>query len=519
MKKSMRRLISALVLFLFFFLQILPSLPLSTSTSPFLSSLKKASLFNPPSIDATGLSSSSAILSNPRLSFMGQLSTNYGIAAQTITMTGGGPDTTTANLFAGDYVGIGKTGNTANTNLQVQTVIDATNFTLKTGLLASVSNVGSPADRIYATQSGSLTAEVFTADSIAVGGSIQVVVPLANAPTYSGSNNDGVPDTNATLATSGFDANGITASNIVCPNGFTVGTVTVAPTTLTVNCNWAGAAILAPGADLKVQIGNPGVVGGKALVNPAPVTGHVVGTADIYKISASTWNAANGAAPQVGFVDMNIAPIEGVLVSATVPETLSFRVNTVNVGIGTTCGFTPAGTLVTTTTSSVPFGSVSPGAFYNGAHQLVVSTNSPTGYVVKVDETDQMGLNGVKCVGSIPAAASCILDTTCDGGGTCTESTSAAWTTTGAASDYGLGYSLSQSPGGGTPTLPFLGSVTFNAKQFADSESGETKQTIMSKAGVASIDQACIIYRLDVNPTQTAGTYWNIVRYTASTLF
>ena len=524
---------SFLVISVFLLLQILPYLPASVQNSPLLYTLKGASLFNPSSIDATGLSSSSAALSNPRLSFMGNLSVGYGIGAQYITLNGTGspPDTTTAHLFPGDMVGLGTATARENPNLQVGAIVDSTNFTLKNPLVAATN----ANDRVYATQSGSLTVSFYTADPIPNGGSIAVLIP---APTgsYSGGASDGVPDT-AALASNGFDLNGMTTANITCPGGFTVGTLTTgtggAGNPHIVTCNWNGGATLPSGANLTVVVGNPSTVGGKGLVNPAGSSTHAAGTADIYTITPKTYTTANGGGTVIDTVDLKVGPVEGVLVSATVDETLSFTVaGMTGANIKTTCGnvITPVGNKTDTTYSTVPFGTIigSTAQFYSGAQLIALSTNSPSGYVVKIDETDQMGKDGIKCAGATAGeSVNCIKDTTCDVA--CTESTQGRWQTN---TNNGLGYAVVNVAGGHNPTNFNYDSTTGNcsgntngsgegfcAKGFADSEGGEAKQTIMTYTAGVSGDSECVVYRVSVSGTQPAGYYYNTVRYTAYTLF
>lgn len=464
-------------------------------------------------VDAAGLSSASAVLSNPRLSYQAGVSATIAAGNTVITISASGnADNDTNHLFPSDPIRVG-----TNTGLQVNSVVDATTFTTDVALGTGVTS----ASKVYGTQTGSLITSFYTGSAIPIGGSILIHVPAALG-SVSGSPNDGLPDT-AALASNGFDFNSITSSNVTCPAGFTVGTPaagtggSLSPHIFL--CNWAnGTSALPAGANLTVTMGD-GTIG---LVNPAPATGHVQGQVDAYNIQLYTKSAVNGTGSELESIQIKAAPDEGVFVSATVDETLSFSVAAVtSANMNTTCfgGLgAPAGTLVTSTATTVPFGSsVLSNTFYSSAQQLTVSTNAPGGYTVKVEENDQMGKEGNVCVGAAAGEANnCIKDTTCNGGA-CTESTSADWSTN---TNSGLGYSLTNvSPSTDASFLYNESSRTFSAKQFPDQEAGETKQVIFTNTGIVNGKSGCVIYRLAVSGTQPAGYYYNQVKYTASAKF
>ena len=470
-----------------------------------------------PCVQAAALKSATATLSNPRLSYIAGVSTNYSAGATSIAISNAGnPDNTTAHLFPNDVVGIGKS-TIQNPNLRVGNITDNVTFTLQDALVNGITNT----DKVFATQSGTLTISFITTGDIPVGGSIRVEIPAATG-TVSGSANDGIPDT-AAGGSSGFDFNNMTSANIVCPGGFTVGLITpsISGGNHVVTCNLSGGPLVG-GAVLAVTIGNPNVVGGKGLVNPGPNTIHTQGQADIYDINTYTYGGINGTGSLVDEVIVRAAPMEGVFVSASIDETLSFVVAAVTSGnINSTCfggAGAPAGNLVTSTATTIPFGpSILANTFYNAAQKITVLTNAPGGYSVKVEENDQMGKDGKVCAGSAAGEAiNCIKDTTCNGG-TCTESTSADWSTN---TNSGLGYTLTNvSPASDAAFVYNESSRTFSAKQFPDMEANETKQVIMSNTGIVNGNSECIIYRLAVSGTQPAGFYFNKVKYTASATF
>ena len=114
MKKRMMREISAVILSVFLFLQVLPYLPVSNTSvalfDTFIKSLQKASVIHPNSIEASGISSSSATLSNPRLSVLGQLlvpTLPVGSTYVQIWNASSTADKNAANLFPNDSVQVG----------------------------------------------------------------------------------------------------------------------------------------------------------------------------------------------------------------------------------------------------------------------------------------------------------------------------------------------------------------------------------------------------------------------------
>ena len=517
--KNLRRSASFLILLIFLLLQILPYMPTSIKNSPLLHTLKNASVFNPSAIDAIGLSSASATLSNPRLSFDAIVKTTIpigGSIAETQT-SGVGGDYDTRNLFPNDVILI--TGNSINSVASVSA--DLVTFLLTTPL--SVAAAATTAHMTVA-QSGTMTVSFYTAAPIPAGGSIKVSIP---APTASG--NDGVPLSNTGIATNGFDTNGMTNANTTCPGGFTASTFTTgtggAPHTFT--CNNAGGSVPA-GANISFVIGN--TIG---LVNPAPVQGRAAGQrgiADIYNIIASTHTGTAGSGSIVEDISMKTAPVEGVLVTAMVDETLQFTIAGVNAAAGTYCGKTHTAGL-TTTATSVPWGLISSGYSIDkneAVQQLIVTTNANSGYKVYAEENDQMGIEGAVCVGAggpnsdDPTAGdytfngkSCIRDFA---GGS--NNALVDWLTTPAAV-YGFGYAIQNNVGTDAGSNVYdNGGMAYGARAFTDMQNtNENKYAsgaeVMSNAGPVSASAVYVCYRINIRGTQPAGYYYNKLKYTA----
>lgn len=451
------------------------------------------------------LTSASATLSNSRLSFYGVLDVGVSAGATTIVLdtTGIWADESTSHLFPNDTVSVGP-----NNNFTVGGIINATTFFLVDGL-----TVGADADAtIYATQSGTLTVSVTTVSDIPANGDIIVTIPDPPA----GEGNDKAPDSTSSISTNGFDFNKITTANITCPSGWNAESATAPDdgTGHTVVCN-TSVGTTGPTA-LEVIIG----VGGTGLINPAPVNvGHTAGVADIYTINVKTRDASNNTKDEV---DIKVAPVEAVLVSATVDETLSFTV--AGRGAGTTSCGKGAAVGVVSTATSIPWAVLSAAnTFYDIAQQLTVSTNADAGYAVTIEENDQMGKNGGACSGADAGEAlNCIKDTTCDG--TCDEDEEDDWET---AANNGLGFSLEDVSGGDVAFeynvvsggCEGVADTDFCARQIADMAASETKANILSETAPVSGASAYVCYRISISPTQPAGYYYNKVKYTCTAVF
>jgi len=462
----------------------------------------------PSPLSSASLTSASVTLSNSRLSYYAKVSGAHTALDTTILIQGSSnADNNTNHLFPNDTISVGPNG-----DMTVGSIIDSTNFALSAGLTEGASN----GDPIYATQSGTVTIAFTINNDIPANGYIRVAIPAA-ATNY----NDGAPDTAAAAADNGWDLNSVADADITTAGG--------------TGCSWTGTEVISYGSTTHyIDATTTGqctagtvtmtIDSDPGLVNPAPITsGHTQGVGDSYQWTITTYDAdPAGAGQQIDFVDALVAPIESVLVSATVEETLSFSVTGVSADSGTTgtCGITRTAASPDSTAYSIPWGTVSPtylAATHNTSQLLQVSTNAVGGYAVTAIANDQMGKDGAACVGDVGEAASCIQDTTCDGS-ICTEATLRDWT--GTPTSYpGLGYSLEEVTASEAVFEFDDTAATYNAKQFADEEDGEAAQTIMTNAGPVDASQAYICYRIDVTGTQPAGYYFNKVRYTASATF
>lgn len=470
-----------------------------------------------PGLDTAGFTNASDTLSNGRLSYRAGVATGAASSSLVTIDASGNADNDTYHLFPKDVVcfsGSLLDGCHNNTTYTVANIVDGTNFNFTPSLDAVALSAN---DYVIASQSATHTIAFTLANEVPLDGSIYITIPAVDIDNKT---NDHFPDTNSSIATNGFDLGGVGTGDISvasssCDNNWTVASVT-AGTALSDHLIQIDRSTnsCAAGATITVTIGNS-----NKLINPAPVsTGHTQGTADVYTLNVKTRDGSDNTLDQS---NIKVAIIEGVLVSATVQETLSVTI----AGVAASTAVCGATTDVTTTATSVPWGTISNfGAFKEAAQTVTVSTNADAGYVVKAEENDQMGKDGLVCTGAAAGeSVSCIQDTTC-GTVACSESAGYYWTDT---AKYGLGFTLSgtdaafkydsttepcTTTGGGTAT-------NFCARQFADQETPETKETIMSNAGPVASSQVSLCYRLNVSATQPAGYYFNKVQLTATATF
>jgi hypothetical protein len=463
-------------------------------------------------VKSANFTSASATLSNARLSYKASVSSGTS-GTSVVNIDSDSADDDTNHLFPKDtvcFVNSAESGCIGNTTYTVANIVDTDTFNT-TGALADTL---ATTDFVVATQSGTLTIAFTTVTEIPIGGDILVTIPAVDT---TGKTNDGIPDTAASIATNGFDIGAMASGDIsitgCTPADWGSATLTAgtASTDHTIQFTRATTACAA-GTAITITIdSSPG------LINPAPYTSHTRGQADAYNINIKSRDGGDNTLDQS---DVAVAPVEGVLISATVDETLSFTVAGITADTGTYCGITRTASTPDTTATSVPWGTLSStyaAATHNTQQTLTVSTNADGGYSIYFEENDQMGKDGVACAGNGGESVNCIQDTVCDGTG-CTESTLRDW---GAdpSSYVGLGYSMDDQSGTDAVFEYNDSSATFNAKQIADTAAGETRQAIMTNTGPVDSSSSAVCFRIDITGTQPAGYYYNKVKYTAVPIF
>ncbi len=470
--------------------------------------------------NASSLTGASVTLANSRMSYKAAVSAGSS-GSSVVTITTGGGYENTNHLFPGDvlcFTDAGQNGCIGNTTYTVAGIpAGGVTITLTSPLANNLDTSG----YAVATQSSGWTLAFTTVAQVPIGGSLVITVPMADSA--KGAN--AIPDTTGSLSTSGFDLSTLGPSNIIVSAGCTptswgtsdMATIATGSGTTDHVFTWARAGSICAGSTaITVLIGGPG------MVNPAPITsGHTQGTADVYGITIQT---KDGGSNVIDSSVPRVAPVEAVLISATVDETLSFVVGSPPGGAQTYCG---AQTYIATTATSVPWGHfVAANTFYYAAQTLTVSTNAISGYSVTIEESDQMGKNGNTCTGTAPSGTDdytftsgkiCIRDTVCTAS-VCSESIAYDWVT--AASFPGLGYSLASISGTDAPFFYNEKNRTWSAKQLADkTQGGETANIIMSNSGPVSANSIYVCYKITIPGNQPSGYYYNIAKYTATATF
>jgi len=488
---------------------------LSALVIVFVSTFAALSICLTNKVGAASLTGASVTLSNSRLSFKALILTGSS-GSSLVTIQGGGGDVNTNHLFPGDvlcFTDAGNNGCIDNTTYTVANIISTTQFNITAPLTTALTAT----DYAVASRSGTWTLAFTTTNTVPIGGKLVITIPMAD----NALGNDGIPDTASSIATSGFDLNkmgtgDISVSTVADCVGADWGSVTITPGSGTTDhvLSWTRATSTCAGSKaITVTIAGPGIV------NPAPITsGHTQGTSDVYGISIKTTDGTNiidSAIPRA-------APVEAVLISANVDESLSLVV--IGLSAGTYCG---ASQTIATTATSIPWGTLTAAnTFYYAAQRLTVNTNAAGGYAVTLQESDQMGKNGNVCTGVTPSSghytfssATCIRDTVCSAVG-CDHNTAQDWTDP--TNFPGLGYSLASVSGTDAPFYYNEKNRTYSAKDMADNQGGETSSavpTIMGNSGPVSNSQIYVCYTITIPGTQPSGYYYNIAKYTATATF
>lgn len=461
-------------------------------------------------VDTANLTSASATLTNNRLSFLGASHTAAaGSIAIGVTASSYFDDDTT-HLYPNDTIYIGAT----SPSYTVKSIISSTYFSINSGLGASIAlNTD-----LWVKQTTRATFSVGLATTVPANGYVKVTIPDAASNT-----NDQKPDS-ANLASNGFDLNGIGISDASVSGGSGCTWSTTDPSETLTAGSGSGhtykniTTTACNGGTLTIIVG--GTSASTGLLNPAPAQDRSArGTGDIYTFTIATFTSTD---LQLDTVDVKVALMDGILVSATVDETLSFTLAGVTASGQTVSCIT---TDVTSTTTEVPWGTISTSnSFLNAAHLLTVSTNADGGYTLTAEELDQLKREGATCTGGNQSeSSSCIKNTACDGG-SCTQTSEDDWET---ATNNGFGYSLRNSSGTDAAfsynavsgSCIGTSSTDFCARPFSDAADAQAGATIMSNTGPVNGSAAYVCYRISVSAIQPAGYYTNVLRYIATPTF
>ncbi len=469
----------------------------------FLTIIFLVSLVVPKNLETATLSSVKNTLSSSRLSYVGAVGSGNTaggtlLTIKTSSLEGWATSDDNLNLFTGDSLMIGSTS--------PYTVVDVfgtdqIQIYRSGGLGADDVDVDDP---VIATRSAQHTL-TFTPITVIEDGRYRIRIKATGGT--QAQSKDGIPDADGFDFTESFQTSYIDctsadsgSASIVysgdtnCPTGYTCAF-----------CTYTGNNTLAAKS---INVGTTAAA--QQPINPSPSsTSKSAGEADIYTFYVDHMEDDYDV---IDSTPAKIAVIESVRVTAVVDPTIEFEINGVNVG-QTACDNALD---VTSTATTVPFGSVAISTFTDLAQELIVSTNADDGYAVTAIESDQLAL--IMGTGLDPAID---IDDTLGDTGDCEYNDYDEWSTT---STKGFGYSLEKI--NASATVPFeydtSGSGctgTFCAKQFADNNAGETAQTIFNSGTVADSENVYVCYRVIVSETQEAGTYTNAITYVASATF
>jgi len=464
---------------------------------------------------ADSLTSVSVTLSNPRLSFRGALDSGNTVGSSIViidTDAGDYPSTSSAQLVQGDVLAIGNAGSLATHT--VASTSSLSTISITTGLASGDTEA---ADDVISSQSATQTVRFTTANAIA-NGTIRVLVPsLANDAASS----DGIPD-------GGYFEFGASAPTVTCPSNatatydFVTGAATASAETIAgvdyhvYECAYSGTGAVGTAFDAS---SNDAIVIA-SVINPAPKSAHHTGVADSHSIIVQHLNSSlvlqDSTAVGVGI-------IEAVKVTAAVPAQITFKI------VGVASGVSACGTAtdVLTTAAAVPFGDVPLDSFTDAAQSLTISTNATNGYSVTAIANDQMGRSGGACAGDPTAAGNpdCIPDSK----GDATTMSHTAFDKWDANATKGFAYSLYDSnssiSNGNAEAFEYdegtgaCSGASFCAKQFADTEDGQSAQEIFGSNTVADNENLFACYRMIPAATTAAGNYENFITYTATATF
>lgn len=468
---------------------------------------------------AAPFTQASFTLANGRLSFKGALATSGYINSTTLKIANSSqPDIDTKNLFYGDNICINPTGAVCHQQALYSVNYLATDD-LTFGLATALPHAIADATPVVSSQSGLIVVKFRPRVAIPVSGSIKVYIPAHVTNTTA---QDGIPDQTGFDSARIDDISAGSFGSVVSVSGgsFTTTGASITYThassnhVLTIPVSNAGG--LDTSTDYYITIGSTG--GDRQLfINPSPASTHSTrGVSDSYNFKVESYDAsANLRDSTTTAVVVN----DGVLVTVTVPVSLTYTVTGIASSTAISCPGVSGGitTRVTTTATSVPFGTLSTAA--NGgianpidaAQQHAITTNAPNGYSLTVYE-DALLTSG----------SNTIPDVTCNGGGDtacATPTSNGTWNST---ASYGFGYSVVGNNAAGIADVTSAGVTGYRPFRLASALSWPTTTlpvTIMTRTSSTSSSTAYTCYRLNVDTAQVAGFYYNKLYYVATARF
>lgn len=280
---------------------------------------------------------------------------------------------------------------------------------------------------------------------------------------------------------SNFDLSAVSGGDVTCPNG---GNPTVNSGNKTVECT-TGTALTA---------GTYQLVVGKVI---SPAKSATAGVADTYTHTIQTRDDSD---VELENAQVMVAIIDQVVVTASVDATLQFTVS----GLATSTVVNQATTTFTTTSTTIPFGTVAPDTVEVGGQELTVTTNADYGFVVTVEQD-----------GNLLSAAGSDIDSFDDGSPV---STPKAWEspseTLGDENTYGhMGLTSDDA----TLSLDDGSYPDFTGGAFGGFNSTNPytvfAATSTSDGSTQNIGLAKVAYQMEISSLQEAGDYTNTLMY------
>jgi hypothetical protein len=244
---------------------------------------------------------------------------------------------------------------------------------------------------------------------------------------------------------------------------------------------------LASSTDIVIRIGLNAVnsgTGDTQIINPAATTSYAI--------------QIGGSMPDMG--EVRVAIVDQVTVSASIEATLTFTVSGVNAG--QVVNGSPTTTVATTTSATLPFGTLTVGQSRTLAQDLAVTTNATNGFTVTVEQT-----------GDLQSTTGATIDGFIDG----------TYTTTPSPWQEPAGLVVNPDTYGHWGLTTDDDDIPARAVQFGSDEwvSGSTTPiAIMGHDGPSVGGNTRIGYQIEISPLQEAGDdYTTTLRYIATPTF
>ncbi len=239
------------------------------------------------------------------------------------------------------------------------------------------------------------------------------------------------------------------------------------------------------------------IIGDSNFISNPSVTGS-------YQMTFSVYASSDGSGIPVENRTFSVAITESILVTATIPSSLTFTIAGVT-DSGTCPNSSATGEAdIATTATSIPFGSMTVDTAKVGCQTLTVSTNASGGYVVTVQQNQDLTAASGRTIDAFKGTD----------GGTDTYTAPEVWA----------------KPKDATPTTHkgYFGFTTddtdahsnlFASYQYAGFQAVDTPYEVARAAGSVSNEVDVVSYKLEVTNLQEAGIYSNTLMYICTATF